>query len=371
MNIGILGGGQLARMMAQAGSSLQLGFMFLSPDPHAPAAPFGEHLCASYDDKSAQERLVQWADVVTYEFENIPLPLVESLEQRIPLHPASSVLAVARDRLSEKNLFRSLGIQTAKFAPVDNLEMLRSALKDIGFPAILKFRTQGYDGKGQAWLRKESDSSEVWGRVGKVPCILESMVPFCREISIIAARNQQGDMVFYPVTENHHRDGILRLSISRPDDSMQAEAESKIRKIMEHLSYVGVMALELFHVENELFANELAPRVHNSGHWTIEGAETSQFENHLRAISQLPLGKTSSTDTTAMVNLIGHLPGEAQIGNIRGATLHSYDKSERPGRKVGHVTLTSGDCSAEEFDQRLEALLQLAGEAELASQKIL
>ncbi|MDA0691531.1 MAG: 5-(carboxyamino)imidazole ribonucleotide synthase [Nitrospinae bacterium] len=367
MNIGILGGGQLARMMAEVGSSLGLSFIFFCPDRYACAAPFGEHLYAPYDDTSAQKRFVKWADVATYEFENIPLSVVESLQQQIPLHPASSVLSVARDRLAEKLLFRTLGIPTAKFAPVDSLEQLINALEDIGLPAILKKRTQGYDGKGQALLRKASDLSAAWERVGKVPCIVESMVAFRRELSIIAARNQKGEIVFYPVSENHHRDGILRLAISRQDDPMQVRAEAKIRGVMDNLDYVGVMALEFFQVGDQLFANELAPRVHNSGHWTIEGAETSQFENHLRAICGLPLGKTSSAQTSAMVNLIGRLPVEAQIRNIAGASLHFYGKEERPGRKVGHVTLTSGDCSPEEFDLRLAALLQLAGETELAS----
>ena len=369
MNIGILGGGQLARMMAQVDSSLGLSFMFLCPDSHACAAPFGEHLCAPYDDKNAQKTFAKWADVVTYEFENIPLSVVESLQQQIPLHPASSVLSVARDRLAEKLLFRNLGIPTVKFSSVDSLEKLRNALEDIGLPAILKKRTQGYDGKGQALLRKTSDLSKAWEEVGKVPCIVESMVEFRRELSIIAARNQKGDMVFYPVTENHHREGILRLSISRQDDPMQVQAEAKIRGVMDYLGYIGVMALEFFQVGDQLFANEFAPRVHNSGHWTIEGAETSQFENHLRAICGFPLGKTSSAQTSAMVNLIGHLPEEAQIRNISGASLHFYGKEERPGRKVGHVTLTSGDCSVEEFDLHLAKLLQLAGETELVSRK--
>ncbi len=368
MNIGVLGGGQLARMMAQAGSSLGLSFMFLCPDSHACAAPYGEHLCAPYEDKRAQEHLVKWADVVTYEFENIPLSLVESLQRQIPLHPASSILSVVRDRLPEKLLFHTLGIPTVNFAPVDSLEKLINAMEDIGFPAVLKNRTQGYDGKGQALLRKEIDLSAAWEEVGKAPCIVESMVEFRRELSIIAARNQNGDMVFYPVSENHHRDGILRLSISREDDPMQVRAKAKIISIMDNLDYVGVMALELFQVGDQLLANEVAPRVHNSGHWTIEAAETSQFENHLRAICGLPLGETSSAQTSAMVNLIGRLPVEAEIRNIPGASLHFYDKSVKTGRKVGHVTLTS-DCSPEEFDLRLAALLQLAGEAELAGRK--
>jgi len=369
MNIGMLGGGQLARMMAQAGTSLGMSFMFLCPDSQACAAPYGEHLCAPYNDKPAQERLSKWADVVTYEFENIPLSLVEKLEQQIPLHPASSVLSVARDRLAEKLLFRSLGIPTAKFAPVDSLAKLINALEDIAFPAILKNRTQGYDGKGQALLLKESDLSAVWKEVGKIPCIIESMVAFTRELSIIAARNSKGDMVFYPVGENYHRNGILRLSLSRQDDPMQVRAEAIIRSIMDNLNYVGVMALELFQVGDQLFANEIAPRVHNSGHWTIEAAETSQFENHLRAICGLPFGNTSLAHTTAMVNLIGRLPAEAEIRNIPGSSTHFYGKVERPGRKVGHVTLINSDCSPEEFELRLATLLQLAGETELASRK--
>ena len=369
MNIGVLGGGQLALMMAKAGSSLGLKFMFLCPDSHACAAPYGEHLCAPYDDKCAQERLVKWADVVTYEFENIPLPLVASLQQQISLHPASSVLSVTRDRLQEKLLFRTMGIPTAKFAPVDSLEMLINALEDIAFPAILKSRTQGYDGKSQALLCKESDLSAVWKEMGKVPCIIESKLEFKRELSIIGARDQKGDMVFYPVSENHHRDGILRLSICREDDPMQVRAKAKIISIMDNLDYVGVMALELFQVGDKLLANEIAPRVHNSGHWTIEAAETSQFENHLRAICGFPLGKTSSTQTTAMVNLIGRLPAKLKIRNISGASPHFYGKVNRQGRKVGHVTLTHNDCSPEEFDLRLATLLQLAGEAELSSRK--
>lgn len=369
MNIGILGGGQLALMMAQVGSSLGLSFMFFCPDSRACAASFGRHLCAPYDDKLAQKHFAKWSDVATYEFENIPLSVVESLQQQIPLHPASSVLSVARDRLAEKLLFRNLGISTAKFAPVNSLATLINVIEEISFPAILKQRTQGYDGKGQMLLRNASDLSAAWEKIGKVPCIVESMVAFRRELSIIAARNQKGDIVFYPVSENYHRDGILRLSISRQDDPMQVRAEGIIRGIMHNLGYVGIMVLEFFQVGDQLYANELAPRVHNSGHWTIEGAETSQFENHLRAICGLPLGKTSSAQISAMINLIGRLPVAAQIRNIPGASLHIYDKEERPGRKVGHVTLTSSDCSPEEFDMRLAALTQLAGESELASQK--
>ncbi len=367
MNIGILGGGQLARMMAQAGAPLGLSFMFLSPDEEACAAPFGKHLCAPFDDKPSLQKLVEWADVVTYEFENIPLSSLESLQGQVPLYPSSSILAVAQDRLLEKRRFESLGIPTAKFAPVETLEALTGAVKDIGLPAILKTRTQGYDGKGQALLREESDLAEAWERIGKSPCIVESMVAFQREISIIGARDREGEVVFYPISENHHRGGILRLSISRLKDPLQEQAEAKLRKIMKDFNYVGVMALELFQVEDKLLANEFAPRVHNSGHWTIEGAPTSQFENHLRAICGLPLGDALSTQSAAMVNLLGYLPEEKKIREVSGATPHFYEKKERPGRKLGHITLTGEDATREEFEQRLALLLEMADESELAS----
>ena len=369
MKVGILGGGQLARMMAQAGNPLGLSFMFLCPNKEACAAPFGTHLCARYEDEEAQKRLAEWADVATYEFENVPLSTLESLQKQVTLHPTSSALAVARDRLIEKRRFASLGVSTARFAPVDSIAELNNAVKDIGLPAILKTRTQGYDGKGQALLREETDLAAAWERLGKIPCIVESMVPFKRELSVIAARDQKGEMVFYPISENHHREGILRLSLSRLNDPLQDQANATIRKIMEDMDYVGVMALELFEVDGQLFANEFAPRVHNSGHWTIEGAQTSQFENHLRAICGLPLGETTAERPVALVNLVGCLPEENVIREVPGATPHFYGKAERPGRKVGHITLTSKDGTMEEFDRRLTDLLQMAGESELAGQK--
>ncbi len=367
MNIGVFGGGQLARMLAQAGRKLELDFMFFSPYSDSCAAPFGDHLCAPFDDPLALQRLAEWADVATYEFENIPLASLESVEQRVPLHPSSTVLAVARDRLLEKRRFDFLGIPTPRYAPVETLTELTNAAKDIGLPAILKTRTQGYDGKGQAVLREESDLAEAWERLGKFPCIVESRIAFDREISIIGARDQKGEMVFYPISENHHRDGILRLSINRLNDPFQDRANAKLKKIMEDFNYVGVMALELFQVNDQLMANEFAPRVHNSGHWTIEGASTSQFENHLRAICGFPLGKTTSTESAAMVNLIGSLPDENRIREIPGATSHYYGKAERPGRKLGHITLIGKDGSSDKIEQRLTALLQLADEPELAS----
>lgn len=366
MNVGILGGGQLAQMMAQAGSKLDMSFMFLCPDPQACAAPFGQHLCAPFENEEAKRQLAKWADLVTYEFENIPAEHVESLEKQIDLHPSSSALAVARDRLKEKRRFRSLEIPTAEFMPVDSLDELQEAIAVVGLPAILKTRTMGYDGKGQAVLRRPEDLPEAWTQVGEVPCIVESMVELTRELSIIAARSRTGELAFYPLSENHHREGILRLSLSRQGHPQQSTAQSLIQRLLYELDYVGVLALELFQVGDEFYANEMAPRVHNTGHWTIDGAQTSQFENHLRAICGMPLGATDAPVQAAMVNLIGLLQDEATIREFPGATPHFYGKSERPGRKVGHINLVDNGDGLEAFNQRLAGLLKLAGEDALA-----
>jgi 5-(carboxyamino)imidazole ribonucleotide synthase len=366
MRVGILGGGQLAQMMAQAGAGLDMAFMFLCPDAQACAAPYGEHVCAPFDDSDAKRKLVDWADVVTYEFENIPAGHVQSLERQIELHPSSRVLSVAQDRLLEKRCFRSLGIATADFAPVDSLHDLQRASVSVGLPAILKTRTMGYDGKGQVLLRRPEQLADAWAQTGGVPCILESLVGFSRELSVIGARGKTGETVFYPVSQNHHREGILRLSLSCQGDPLQAKAEALMRNLMTELDYVGVLALELFQVGDELYANEMAPRVHNTGHWTIEGAPASQFVNHLRAVCGLPMGATDAPAKAAMVNLIGRLVDADQVREIPGATAHFYGKAERPGRKVGHITLIEGDEGPQGFARGLRRLLELAGEQELA-----
>lgn len=369
MKIGILGGGQLAQMMAIAGKKYGHKFMFLTDDPDSCAAPYGELLCAAFDDLDAQDHLAQWADVVTYEFENIPLALVQRIEALVPLNPSSSTLAVASDRLQEKNAFRALGIPTATFLPVENLTQLTEAYSHLGKTAILKTRTQGYDGKGQALLEQPEQIKVAWQVLGEVPCIIEEKIAFKREVSIIAARNSLGEIVFYPLSENTHRDGILRLSIARIDDPFQQQAEQMILRLMEYLNYVGVMALELFQVGDELFANEFSPRVHNSGHWTIEGATTSQFDNHLHAICGSPLGATLVKQPTAMVNLIGKLPSKKAMTGISNATLHNYGKQERPGRKVGHITLLHDRRSTiDAFSESLKKLLEIADENDLAKQ---
>ncbi len=362
MTIGVLGGGQLARMLALAGYPLGLDFVFLSPDPQACAAHLGEHICAPYDDERALAELAARADVVTFEFENVPAEVVRRLADRIPIRPSWEALTVAQDRLPEKRLFQELDIPIPPFAPVQKLAELEAALTAIGLPAVLKTRRQGYDGKGQAVLRERHDAAPGWERTGGVPAVVEGFVPFDREVSIIAARGGNGETVFYPLSENRHCDGILRLSICRPADPMQRLAEDYARRLLERLDYVGVLAIEFFQVGERLLANEFAPRVHNSGHWTIEGAETSQFENHLRAVLGWPLGSAAAKGISAMVNFIGAMPEPGQVLNLPGVHLHAYGKGPRARRKVGHATVHRAGPGA--LDQVASRLLALAGEVE-------
>ena len=343
MRIGVLGGGQLARMLALAGYPLGLEFVFLCPVRDACAAPLGEHLRADFEDEAALQRLAAKVDRVTYEFESVPAATVEYLEGKVPVYPPPRALAVARDRLHEKSLCNELGIETAPFMAVDGLEDLRQAVETIGLPAILKTRTLGYDGKGQQRLHEASGLDAAWEGIGGAAAILEGFVPFEREVSLVAVRSLSGEMAFYPLSENRHDAGILRLSTSLPDDPMQGVAEDYARRLLEHLEYVGVLAIEFFQRDGRLLVNEMAPRVHNSGHWTIEGAVTSQFENHLRAILDLPLGSTALVGRPGMVNLIGELPDIGEVLRMPEAHLHLYGKAPRPGRKLGHITVCTED----------------------------
>lgn len=367
MIVGILGGGQLARMLAQAGRRLGLDFLFLSPDRDACAAPFGEHLQAEYEDESALGELANRADVVTYEFENVPAESVAFLADRVAVQPSAAAIAVARDRFAEKTRFRALGMQTANFASVDSLEDLTAAVDALGLPALLKTRTHGYDGKGQAILRQRGDVSGAWRHVGGRPCLLETLIAFDREVSIVAARGADGSFAFYPVSENVHRAGMLRLSFSRDGDPVQSRAETFARRLMDDLDYIGVLALELFQAGGALLANEIAPRVHNSGHWTIEGAVTSQFENHLRAILGWPLGDSRLARPTALVNLAGSIPPGLETRLPPECILHDYGKAARPERKVGHITVLAENGTDETFAGRTAACLRLAGEDGLAA----
>jgi 5-(carboxyamino)imidazole ribonucleotide synthase len=339
--VGVLGGGQLARMLALAGLPLGFDFVFYDPAPDPCAASLGEHLRGEYTDRVMLSRFAQRVDIITYEFENIPAQSIEFLSQIAPVHPGAQALACAGERLDEKRVFQELGIPAPAFRAVDSLSALNAAIDDIGLPAVLKTRTLGYDGKGQFVLRGRDDVGRAWEMLGGFSLVLESLVPFDREISVLGVRNQAGEILYYPLSENVHHDGVLRFSKSCLQDPAQKPAEELAGKLLRHLDYVGVLALELFQVGSTLLANEMAPRVHNSGHWTIEGAMTSQFENHLRAIAGLPLGRTCVTGHSAMVNFIGRKPDLAALLALRGLHVHLYGKAERPGRKVGHATLWS------------------------------
>lgn len=339
MKVGVLGAGQLARMIALAGIPLGVEFIFLDPSADACANKLGEHLNGDYSDPLLLAQLAERADVVTYEFENVPAEVAAFLAAHTQVHPSPKALAVAQDRLIEKSFFHDLDIPTPAYAAVDSLESLAQAMIALGYPAILKSRTQGYDGKGQSVLKSADDLKPAWELLQGAPAIVEAFVPFNREVSIIAVRNVSGAIVFYPLSENLHRGGILRISECRADDVMQKQAEIYVSRLLEALDYVGVLALELFEIDGKLVANEFAPRVHNSGHWTIEGAETSQFENHLRAILDLPLGATTAVGNAAMINFIGGLPVTKDILAMPQVHLHLYDKAPRPGRKVAHATI--------------------------------
>lgn len=342
MTVGVLGGGQLGRMLALAGYPLGMRFRFLDFDAEAPARDVAPLVHAPFDDRAALDRFAAGLDVVTYEFENVPVDSVRHLATRVPVVPPARALEAAQDRLSEKTLFQRLGVATPRFAAVETREDLDRAVENLGLPVVLKTRRFGYDGKGQAVLRTSDDLNSAWGALGGRPLIVEAFVPFDRELSIIIVRGRSGEEACYPLVQNEHRDGILRLSIAPAPDltpALQSLAQDMVGRIARELDYVGVLALELFQVGDELLANEMAPRVHNSGHWTIEGAQCSQFENHLRAIAGLPLGSAAPVGHSAMLNLIGETGDTAGALRVPGAHLHLYGKSPRPGRKLGHITV--------------------------------
>lgn len=343
MKIGILGGGQLGRMLALAGYPLGLEFIILDPSPEACAGHLAEHLCADYADPAALARFCAHAQRVTFEFENVPVSIADRIASSLPLYPGAAALRASQDRLTEKNLFKELGIDVTPFRRVDSAQDLRDAVEVLGLPAILKSRRMGYDGKGQILLRGEQDLDGAWKKLGGQPLILEAWVNFRREISCLAVRAKNGATAFYPVVENQHRDGILRISRPRPDDSLQQMAERLTQRVLERLEYVGVLAFEFFDAGGHLLANEIAPRVHNSGHWSIEGAHCSQFENHLRAVSGLPLGPTTLRGYSAMVNFIGTKPDNERVLALPYAHLHDYDKKPKPSRKIGHATVLASE----------------------------
>lgn len=362
MKIGVLGAGQLGRMLALAGYPLDFDFVFLDPAVEACAAPLGEHIHAAYDNEQGLSEFCVAVDLATYEFENVPAQTAEFVSSRIPLYPPPVALTVGQDRLSEKQLFDKLGIPVPRYMPVATREALEIAVKNVGLPAVLKTRRLGYDGKGQAVLRNPEDLDSAWKKLGGQPLILEAFVPYERELSCLTVRGRKGELAFYPVVENVHRDGILRTATPRFNDPLQKEAEDYAQRVAEYLGYCGVLAFEFFVANGHLLANEIAPRVHNSGHWTIEGSVCSQFENHLRAIAGLPLGSTASRGPSVMVNFIGAAPENAKLAEIPGVHIHHYGKTPKPQRKVGHATVTAENDT--ELSMRLSQLTRLVAAAE-------
>ncbi len=357
-HIGIIGAGQLGQMLALAGIAMGLRFTFLDPSAQAPAGTLGRHIQAEYEDDRALTQLAVECDVITLEFENIPVNAVTRVNQINAIYPDASALAVAQDRITEKQYFESLGIAVAPFTAVDSLESLHTAIAQIGYPAILKTRRLGYDGKGQAVIRTPSNLGNAWAQMQAQPAILEQMIPFEREVSIIAVRSTQGELAFYPVGENRHVGGILHRTDIHPNDPAQAYAESCARRVLTGLNYVGVLAIEFFEHQGQLIANEMAPRVHNSGHWTQNGSVTSQFENHLRAILGWPLGRTTPLGHSIMLNLIGQMPPRAPVLALPGVHVHDYGKTPRAGRKLGHINIAADTLAVcREQASKVEALI--------------
>jgi 5-(carboxyamino)imidazole ribonucleotide synthase len=359
MNIGIIGAGQLGRMLALAGYPLGLRFTFLDPSPDASGTRVGDCIQGAYNDPVKLRELAAAVDVITFDVENVPVAAVAPIAKLKPFYPQVAALGASQDRLTEKTLFRSLRIPTPQFYAVDSLADLQNAVTTVGLPGILKTRRLGYDGRGQYRLRKSQDIAAAWQALGSVPLLYEAFVPFTREVSVIGARSTRGEIAIYPLAQNSHEHGILHHSVAPYRNAgLQQQAETYLKRVLKHFNYVGVLTIEFFVLRGKLVANEMAPRVHNSGHWTIEGACTSQFENHLRAICGLPLGSTAPVGHAAMVNFIGTIPDRSAALKLPGLHLHDYDKQPRPSRKLGHATLVLPSATLR--DQALPKLLKLA-----------
>lgn len=365
--IGILGGGQLARMMALAGLPLGLCFRVADPEPEACAGAVAELGSVGYDDREELARFFAGATALTFDFENVPAATAAFLAERFPVRPSPMALAIAQDRLEEKRLFRRLGFATADFAPVATVGDLPAAIAAVGLPALLKTRRLGYDGKGQARIDDPAQAEQAWEAIGAVPALLEAVVPFTSELSLLAVRGADGAVRCYPPVMNWHHRGILAASLAPAPlpRALIERAREMVEALLRDLDYVGVLALELFVREEELIANEIAPRVHNTGHWTIEGAQTSQFENHLRAVLGWPLGEVEPRGHALMINFIGRLPDRRAALAVAGLHWHEYGKRPRPGRKLGHATLLAEDPGT--LAKRLEAAKMLFGDAATAA----
>lgn len=359
MRIGVIGAGQLGRMLALAGYPLGLRFTFLDPSADACATHVGEHIQGAYDDPAKLQQLAEAVDVITYEFENVPTTTLDVIAKLKPFHPPVAALGASQDRLIEKTLFNKLGIATPAFRAVDSQTDLQRVVAEVGIPGILKTRRMGYDGRGQFRIKKPADVAAAWEALQGSPLIYEAFVPFSREVSIIGARSRSGEIAIYPLSENTHRDGILHTTRAPyRHAALQQQAEKYLRKLLKHFNYVGILTIEFFVLRGKLVANEMAPRVHNSGHASIEGAQTSQFENHLRAICDLPLGSAAARGHSAMLNFVGNIPERSAALKQAGVHLHHYGKDARPGRKLGHATVVAD--TAAQRDLALKKLLKLA-----------
>ena len=341
--IGILGGGQLGRMLALAAARLGFDVAILTPEEDSPASRVAARtIVAGYEDPDALAELARIAQVVTYEFENVPAGAVARLEALgTPVAPGPDALAVAQDRVKEKTFFVASGVPSVGFAEICGAADIAPALERLGAPALLKTRREGYDGKGQAWVNGPADAEAAWERVGRVPAILEAKAAFVREVSTIAARGRDGTVAAYPLTENQHEHGILRRSIAPAPASpeTQAQANRIVATILERLDYVGVIGVEMFELaDGRLLVNEFAPRVHNSGHWTLDACEVDQFEQHIRAVAGWPLGPTEMMAACEMLNLLGEEALDPALAADPSARIWLYGKQETaPGRKMGHV----------------------------------
>jgi len=338
--VGIVGGGQLGQMLGFAARDLGLECVFIDPSDEPPAAAAGRVIRAAYDDTDALAELARLVDVITYEFENVPVAAMRAISSKRAVYPPPAALECAQDRLSEKELFESLEIPVPGYAAIGSGADLRAAAARLGLPLVVKTRRFGYDGKGQAILRDSGDADRIVGELGGHNLIAEQFVPFDREVSAIGTRGVAGGWVAYPLSENRHAEGILRVSRAPFESgSLSGTASDYLERLMSKLHYVGTLALEMFVADGRLLANEMAPRVHNSGHWTIEGTNASQFENHIRAITGMPLIEPQLVGFPAMVNIIGSMPGDPAAISAAGGVLHDYGKAPRAGRKLGHITL--------------------------------
>ncbi|HEY3809609.1 MAG TPA: 5-(carboxyamino)imidazole ribonucleotide synthase [Steroidobacteraceae bacterium] len=359
MTVGVVGAGQLGAMLALAGYPLGIEFLFLDRTQDTPAGRFAPVLTGDFADRQLLRQLAERSEVISFDWENISVEALRAATRatRARIAPPLRALAAAQDRLIEKRSFERLGIATTRFAAVDSLRSLERAMRRIGVPGVLKTRRLGYDGKGQFVVHCVADAASAHAALGGVPLLYEEFVPFDYEVSVIGARSRHGEMVVYPLNRNFHDGGILRLTLAPWSAPRLLRAgASSLRRVLEDFRYVGVLTIEFFVTQGRLIANEMAPRVHNSGHWTIEGAVTSQFENHVRAITGMPLGDTAASGHAAMINFIGKMPDTAEMLRQPGLHFHHYGKQPRPGRKLGHCTIV--ESTAARRNLRAKRLLQ-------------